>query len=381
MALKGKTVLILTGGGETQVLNATILGAVMEARSQGMRVLGGLQGWACLLGGKVADLTTIDLTGVEDIGGTFLRTSRTNPLKEKEGPLRIMKRMAELKVDYLLPIGGDDTLGAASLLSSNHGVPLVAAPKTADNDLGSTHFTPGFPSAAWELAQMVNRLRRDCAIPRHRIFLIESQGGKAGWLPASGILGGAHMITVPEHEVPLGRFLRKAKEIYEKEEHLVIVVSKETRFDVPIGMVEDQGDGFGVGRTRHIVVGLQEELQKAIGASVQTVTPSNFIRSGKGHPMDIVMSQEIGAQAIRLMGEGRPGTMATIIYEGGRLKVGSVSLGDVTAGSYHMLPKTYYSIDALLPTKEYGDYLETIFGEVDFGDGWYYSLMDKLYKG
>src|SRR3989338_5779867 len=177
-----KTVLIFTGGGLAPALNPTLYGAITRARKEGFRILGGLYGWACLgANGKTIDLTKIDLEIIKKNGGTFLRSSPTHPFNSKNGLAELKKRIKKLKIDYIIAIGGDDTLGAAYKLHQQSIIPIDGAPKIIDNDLPETYWSPGFPSAAYYFSQFVKEIREDAAYALSRFFIVEALTAKAGW--------------------------------------------------------------------------------------------------------------------------------------------------------------------------------------------------------
>ena len=138
---KKKQIAVLTGGGDAPGLNAVIRGIAFKARKLGYDVLGILDGWKGLLNCK--EHCVLDLDQVEDIhmlGGTILHTSRTNPYKIENGPQMVKDSLKKLNCDFLIAIGGEDTLGVANKLSKE-GVKVVGVPKTIDNDLSETDYT------------------------------------------------------------------------------------------------------------------------------------------------------------------------------------------------------------------------------------------------
>jgi len=158
-----KTLFVFTGGGLAPVLNPTLYGVVTAARQKGWRVLGGLHGWASLLSeGRYVDFTNLNIESLKENGGTILRSSRTNPYAVADGVKQVKKTLETREIDAIVAIGGDDTLGAAAKLAAD-GVHIVGIPKTVDNDLPGTYFTPGFPSAAYYLAAFVDEIKRDAA--------------------------------------------------------------------------------------------------------------------------------------------------------------------------------------------------------------------------
>src|SRR5574344_2223954 len=135
---KGKTLAILSGGGDTPAINSSIESVRNRASMLGFKDYGVIQGWKGLLGdGNVVDLTNQPYDGL--YGGTALRSSRTNPFPSKKNPEdrvgQIMRNLKRYKIDVLITIGGDDTNGAAKRLYEQEGIPVIGFPKTIDNDL------------------------------------------------------------------------------------------------------------------------------------------------------------------------------------------------------------------------------------------------------
>src|ERR671923_54096 len=121
---------ILTGGGDAPGLNAAIRAVARRAFSLGHQVSGVQNGWAgCLEDGLIREMTALDVRGILPMGGTILGTSRTNPLKEKDGVASAMRRLHHNGVDALVGIGGDDTLSVAAAMHEA-GFPTVGGPQT-----------------------------------------------------------------------------------------------------------------------------------------------------------------------------------------------------------------------------------------------------------
>src|SRR5688572_15057824 len=131
---------ILTGGGDCPGLNAVIRAVVRRSKALGYDVLGIKNGWAGLVEGKVEPLTEFSVTGILPRGGTILGTSRTNPYKKPESLQKLKSNWQKFGLNYLVAVGGEDTLGVAQKLFTE-GFPIVGVPKTIDNDLAGTDYT------------------------------------------------------------------------------------------------------------------------------------------------------------------------------------------------------------------------------------------------
>ena len=155
---------VLTGGGDAPGLNAVIRGIVRKGIDvYGHAIVGFRDGWRGPLESEAMDLTLESTRGILPRGGTILGSSRTNPFKKEGGVQRILETLQAHKIDALIPIGGEDTLGVAAKLSVE-GVKIVGVPKTIDNDLAGTDYTFGFDTAV----QVATDASIACTRPRSR---------------------------------------------------------------------------------------------------------------------------------------------------------------------------------------------------------------------
>src|SRR3978361_1618306 len=150
---------VLTGGGDCPGLNAVIRALVRKgAGVYGHEFVGYRDGWGGPLENDFGALGVPEVRGILPRGGTILGSSRTNPFAADGGPDRIAANMEAAGVDGLIAIGGEDTLGAASRLHSEHGLNVVGVPKTIDNDLSAPDYTFGFDTAVNVAMEAIDRL-------------------------------------------------------------------------------------------------------------------------------------------------------------------------------------------------------------------------------
>jgi len=169
---------VLTGGGDCAGLNAVIRAVVKRAEDYGFQVIGIRYGWAGLINEDTAALSYNDVREILDVGGTILKTSRTNPLKNPADAEKVLANVKKLGIDALVAIGGEDTLGAAHKLAAK-GLRVVGVPKTIDNDLSSTDVTFGFDSAVNVAMEMIDRIRTT-ASSHDRVMVVEVMGRHTG---------------------------------------------------------------------------------------------------------------------------------------------------------------------------------------------------------
>ena len=216
---------ILTGGGDVPGLNAAIKAFVNRAASEGHEVVGVRRGWAGLLETEPDDETSVAVNvlaldpaivrTIDRTGGTFLHTSRANPAKVRagdepeflapgrvdEGPRdhtgHVMRVIDRLGIDALVPIGGDDTLSFALRLH-REGVPVVAIPKTMDNDVFGTDYCIGFSTAVTRTVIFVHQLRTTAG-SHERLTVVEVFGRYSGETSlVSAYLSGVERAVISE---------------------------------------------------------------------------------------------------------------------------------------------------------------------------------------
>ena len=221
---------LLTGGGDCPGLNAVIRAAVRRGLvGGGHDFLGFRHGWAGVLSDDAIDLTLQSTAGILPRGGTILGTSRTNPFADDEdgrGLQRIRRTLAARRVDALIPIGGEDTLGVALRLH-REGIPVVGVPKTIDNDLGGTDVTFGFQTAVQIVTDAIDRLHTT-AESHNRVMVVEVMGRHSGWIAThAGIAGGADAILVPERPFDVEEVCMHLRRRHERGRSFSIVVVAE----------------------------------------------------------------------------------------------------------------------------------------------------------
>ena len=224
---------VLTGGGDCPGLNAVIRALVRRGTQEyGYEFTGFRDGWRGPLVGDTIPLDVQAVRGILPRGGTILGSSRTNPLAEsaavggRSGVDRIKDTLADLGVDALVVIGGEDTLGVAKRLHED-GVNVIGVPKTIDNDLGGTDVTFGFDTALQIATEAIDRLHTT-AESHNRILVVEVMGRTAGWIALhSGIAGGADVILIPEIPFDVDEVCRLIRHRHERGRYFSIVVAAE----------------------------------------------------------------------------------------------------------------------------------------------------------
>lgn len=307
---------ILNGGGDCAGLNAVTRAVVKRAESYGWEVFGIKYGWDGFLRGEVTKLTYADVEGLIGVGGTILKSSRTNPAKHPNGFQLILENSERLGLDAVICVGGDDTLGVAAELF-RRGLKVVGVPKTMDNDLSSTDYTFGFYSAVNEATHAIDNLRTT-AESHDRVFVVEIMGREAGWVAAyAGIASGANLTLVPEQPFKLQDVISFVKRRHESGHRATVIVISEgaTRDETSENEIRQSTktvDEFGHSRLGGIGQFIGDEIQRATKYDVRVAILGHIIRGGSPTAFDRVLSTRFGLAAVELIREGKFGRMTSL---------------------------------------------------------------------
>jgi 6-phosphofructokinase 1 len=304
---------ILTGGGDCPGLNPAIRGCVLRGLDFGFELVGIKEGWRGLVKGIYEPLTLKEVEEIHYQGGTMLGSSRTNPFKKQEELDAVLSNIKSAGFDAIVACGGEDTLGVAARLYSQHGVPTVGVPKTMDNDLNLTDFTFGFDSAASVGMEALDRLR-DTARSHRRVMVLEVMGRHAGWVALYvGFAGGADWITLPEEPLDLDAMCDHLKAVRARGKKYALVVASEGT-DIPMEGEERTVDAFGHVNLGNRNVGefLAAEIEKRIGWETRSAVVGHVHRGGSPTLFDRVLGQRVGIKAAEMVRDRDFGKMAAL---------------------------------------------------------------------
>lgn len=383
----GKTLGILTGGGDTPAINSSIESIRNRASLLGFRVYGIRHGWKGLLGdGDVVDLTNQPYNGW--YGGTALRSSRTNPFPSKKNPEnrvpQILRNLERYKIDVLVTIGGDDTNGAAKRLYETEGIPVIGFPKTIDNDLRTrTMHTykgeeveavlcPGFPSAARAITEYTAMIKTT-AESHSRIIVLEVMGRDAGWLTGSAIFGGSDLSLVPEYEITKERkdfFLETVRERYLKspKKTLIIAVAEGVRwYNDDLGKIDvvyasSEVDEYGHPRFGGISGIIASEIHNKLKLEARAQITGYYARSGNCRRYDRRLTATLSDKVVDMLlreDYGQMPVMNRIVPydELEEFNTSSIDMGKIGNKS---LPEEYYDVNSFEFSESYVNFLSNI---------------------
>lgn len=306
---------ILTGGGDCPGLNAVIRAVVRRSHQIGYDVLGIKNGWAGLIQGGVEPLTDFSVIGILPRGGTILGTSRTNPFKQVESLQKLRSNWQRFGLNYLVAVGGEDTLGVAYRLFKEEKWPIVGVPKTIDNDLAGTDYTFGFDTAVQIVTEAIDRLHTT-AESHKRVMVVEVMGRNAGWIAThSGMAGGADCILVPERKFNIDEVCTLIRRRIDRGKEFAIVVVAE-------GAAPDQGDqpitkGGHIDEFGHAQLGgvgdwLGQQIERKTGIETRVTVLGHVQRGGSPTAYDRVLATRFGLKAVELVRDRQFGFMASL---------------------------------------------------------------------
>lgn len=305
---------VLTGGGDCPGLNAVIRAVVRKGiDAYGDELVGFRDGWRGVLD-DAPELLTIESTrGILPRGGTILGSSRTNPHKREGGTELVHQTLARHRLDGLIAIGGEDTLGAAYRLSES-AVNVIGVPKTIDNDLAATDVTFGFDTALQVATEAIDRLHTT-AESHHRILVVEVMGRSAGWIALhSGLAGGADVILIPELPFDLDEVCRLIGRRHARGRYFSIVVVAEGAKPKAGTMSVSTGelDEFGHPRLGGIGQQLEREIEQRTGYETRATVLGHVQRGGTPTAFDRVLATRLGLAAIDAAHDASWGSMTAL---------------------------------------------------------------------
>lgn len=306
---------VFTGGGDAPGLNAAICGLGRRLTAQGAELVGFRDGWRGLIEDMVFPLDGVDFQHLLTHGGTLLGSSGDNPYRNPARDVpRCLETVRKHKLDAVVAIGGEGTLGAADKLWTQHKLPIVGVPKTIDNDLSATDFTFGFFSAVEVVTRAIDDLR-STAESHSRVIVVECMGRHAGWITAyAGVAAGAEAILVPERPAHLEEVCQNLEKLRKAGSQAAIVAVAEgcRVFEGGQCLSSMEKDEFGEYKTGGVADLLARKIQKRIGWEARAVVLAHLQRAGRPIAFDRIFALRLGAKAARLVLEQRFGYMAAL---------------------------------------------------------------------
>lgn len=372
-----KTIAVLTGGGDVPGLNPCIKSIVYRAAERGNRVVGIRRGWAGVLfynpddpGSASEWIVPLDVDSVRTIdrtGGTFLHTSRTNPGRVKiadvpahlksapeariENGLAdltpyVLRNLEHLGINALIPIGGDDTLSYAHRMHTE-GFPVVAAPKTMDNDVYGTDYCIGFSTAVTRSVDYITQLRTSMG-SHERIGVIELFGRNSGETSLiAAYLSGVDRAVISEVPFDLDKLSQLLVEDRRKSpSHYALMTISEGASAIG-GAVMEYGpaDAYGHKKLGGIGSLTAEEIRRRTGQDIIYQQLAYLMRSGAPDSLDRMVATNYGALAVDLVHQGQTGRL--VVLREGRYRHESLDI--ITQGVKRVDVEMFYDRENYRP--------------------------------
>lgn len=373
--MRPRVIGVLTGGGDVPGLNPCIKTIVYRAIDEGLKVLGIRRGWAGLLCFNPDDPDSFQenfiwldkplVRTIDRSGGTYLHTSRTNPasVRIKEAPqfLRdrfreekerldftehILKVLSHLGVDCLIPIGGDDTLSFAERLH-REGFPVIAIPKTMDNDVFGTDYCIGFSTAVTRSVSFIHALRTSAG-SHERIAVVELFGRYCGETSLiSAYLAGvdrAIISEVPFDPEKLARLIMEDKRS-NPSNYAMLTISEGARMIGGTMIQRGEEDAYGHKKLGGIGLETGEILRKLTGEEIIFQQLSYLMRSGAPDSLDLMVAVNYANMAVSLAMKGSYGRLVALqrgIYT-------DIPLSTITTGQKRVDVAELYDIEEYRP--------------------------------
>ena len=297
MSTEIHNIAVLTSGGDAPGMNAAIRAVVRTALYHGKRVFGVYRGYEGMIENDIIELSTSSVKHILALGGTFLKSARSQEFRTPEGRAKAAKNLRDRNIDALIVIGGDGSFTGALKLAEEHGIKVIGVPGTIDNDLFGTDYTIGYDTATNTVIESVDKIR-DTASSHNRLFLVEVMGRDTGYIAAStGLATGALSIILPEKKNTYGELfadLRSAQ------------ANKKTSNIIMVAEGNHLGDIF------EIATAVRHEFPSI---DVKVTTLGHTQRGGSPSTNDRILASVLGHYAINGLIEGQEKVMSGMINQ------------------------------------------------------------------
>jgi ATP-dependent phosphofructokinase / diphosphate-dependent phosphofructokinase len=346
--MKAGKIGILTGGGDVPGLNSVIKTVTYRGTHSGREITGIRRGWEGLTHVNFDDPASVsryilplnreNTRTIDRTGGTWLHSSRTNPLKMKKAPAflgqtafpssqntkggvtstvydmtsQVMKNLEKLEIEYLVAIGGDDTLSYAAHLDKQ-GVKVIAIPKTMDNDVRNTEYCIGFSTAVSRAIDNIERQRTTVA-SHERIGVFRVFGRDAGYTALYTAYACSIRCCIPEYKVKLDKLLDLIQEDKRKNpsSYALILLSEGAEWEGYQVTEYGEADAFGHRKKANVGEALSDAIKKSSGDETIISDLTYDLRGGPPDFVDKMVASTFAGMACDLMDEGKHGVMMAI---------------------------------------------------------------------
>ena len=286
-----KTIAVLTSGGDSPGMNAAIRAVVRTAAFYSHNVFGIYEGYDGLINDRIEPLNARSVKNILNRGGTFLKSSRSEEFRTKEGRQKAYDNIVKHSIDALVLIGGNGTFTGGHIFWEEFGVPLIGIPGTIDNDLYGTDYTLGFDSATNVVVECIDKIR-DTAESHNRMFLVEVMGRDTGFIALrAGIASGALDVVLPEENFPMEDLMAEIRKGAKNQKTNKLVVVAE---------------GNKLGNTMWIAEQLKGEFPDI---DTKVTILGHLQRGGSPSCFDRILASQMGVAAVEGLLNGKTDVM------------------------------------------------------------------------
>jgi len=376
-----KRIGILTGGGDVPGLNSVIKSVVYRSAELGLDVIGIRRGWEGLTHVNLQDpasrtryvlpLDRENTRTIDRTGGTFLHTSRTSPSKMKQLPpvlagqefpkkesakgatydvtKAVLRNIEALALDYLIAIGGDDTLSYAAELG-RQGVPVIAVPKTMDNDVRNTEYCIGFSTAVTRAIDAIERQRTTVG-SHERIGIFRVFGRDAGYTALYTAYVTSMRCCIPEYRVNLQKLIEMVMndKRHNPSNYSLVILSEGAEWEGYTVKEYGEADAYGHRKKMSVAEDLSNEIKASTGEETIVSDLTYELRSGSPDFVDRMVANTFAGMAMDAIEAGKNGLM-TCISNG---CFAMASIPDPALGPRKVDIATMYNTERYRPTYDH----------------------------
>lgn len=346
-----KRIGILTAGGDCPGLNSAIRGVAKATyhRMPGAEIYGIAEGFSGLITGEYKKMSPSDFSGILNVGGTILGSSRT-PYKmmrviEADSVDKVAKmkqNYEKMELDCLLCLGGNGTHKNAHLLAEE-GLNVIGLPKTIDNDIWGTEFTFGFHTAVRTGSDILDKLHTTAA-SHGRTLVVEIMGNKAGWLTLyAAVAGGADVVLLPEIPFEIDSVVDALNRRVRAGKDFSIIAVAEGAISASESKMKrkDRLAARSAAGDRCVSDKLVRELTAKTELEIRSCVPGHILRGGSPSPYDRILATQFGVYAAQLIYDDVYGVAVGISSD--RVRHSPL---EIVAGKTKFVPKDNQLIDA-----------------------------------
>lgn len=303
-------------------VNAAIRAVVRTAAVYNIEVMGILHGYEGLINGETKILTRRSVSGIINLGGTILKTSRSTRFRTKEGQRQAVRTLKDNKIEGLIVIGGNGSLTAANILSSQYSIPVIGVPATIDNDVYGIHQTIGADTAINVALDALDKIR-DTSTSLERIFVVEVMGRDCGYIALRvALAGGGEDVLFPEKEFDIKKMCEEITEGHVKGKISWIIVVAE-------------------GKAK--AADIASQITRITGLETREVVLGHIQRGGSPTAFDRILAARYANYAMELLKKGEKGKYVGLKND----ELTTIPLKEITK-TKNIEAETYYKLIKIL---------------------------------